>query len=328
MNGNDSTWQTWAAGIVILGAAVLIGYVLPHQEIAEPAVPMRASAPPPTAKPATEHSAAPTLAGFIPPPESAIPNSEFGEVVRLGENIFRHPQQYASEFVGNSLTCQNCHLDAGRLASAAPLWAAYVNYPAYRAKNGHVNSFAERLQGCFRFSMNGKAPPYGDKVLVALETYAFFLAKGAPTGAGPHGYEKLKKPNKHFDLAHGQQVFAQHCALCHAADGQGQVSADGETVFPPLWGPRSFNWGAGMGQINNAAAFIKANMPLSQGGLLSDDEAWDVAAFMNSHERPQDPRFSGSVDETRKKYHDTPMSFYGSTVNGIRLGEKSPPSGS
>jgi len=176
--------------------------------------------------------------------------------------------------------------------------------------------------------MNGKAPPYGDKVLVALETYAFFLAQGAPTGAGPHGYEQLKKPDRSFDLARGQQVYAEHCALCHAADGQGQMSADGQTVFPPLWGPHSFNWGAGMGQINNAAAFIKANMPLSQGGTLSDSDAWDVAAFMDSHERPQDPRFAGSVAETRKKYHDTPMSLYGTTVNGLTLGEKSPPSGS
>lgn len=328
MSVNESTWQTWTAAVVILGVAVLIGYVLPHQEIAEPAGPTPASAPPPIAKPAAGHSASATLANFKPPAESAIPNNEFGDVVRLGENIFRHPQQYAPQFVGNTLSCTNCHLDAGRLTSAAPLWAAYVNYPAYRSKNKHVNSFAERLQGCFRFSMNGKAPPYGDKVLVALETYAFFLAKGAPTGAGPHGYKQLKKPDKPFDLAHGQQIYAEHCALCHGADGQGQTSADGEAVFPPLWGPHSFNWGAGMEQINNAAAFIKANMPLSQGGVLSDNDAWDVAAFMDSHERPQDPRFSGSVAETRKKYHDTPMSLYGSTVNGVMLGEKSPPSGS
>ena len=91
-------------------------------------------------------------------------------------------------------------------------------------------------------------------------------------------------------------------------------------VFPPLWGDHSFNWGAGMGDIQNAAGFIKANMPLGQGGTLTDSQAWDVAMFMDSHERPQDPRFTGSVEVTRAKYHDSPHSMYGVNVNGRVLG--------
>lgn len=78
-----------------------------------------------------------------------------------------------------------------------------------------------------------------------------------------------------------------------------------------------------MSSITNAAGFIKANMPLSQGNTLSDQEAWDVATFIDSQERPQDPRFSGSVAETRKKYHDSPMSMYGQSVNGVVLGQSS-----
>ena len=70
-------------------------------------------------------------------------------------------------------------------------------------------------------------------------------------------------------------------------------------------GADSFNWGAGMHQIGNAAGFIKANMPLGQAGMLSDQEAWDVAYFMNAHERPQDPRYAESVAATRAKYHDS-----------------------
>ncbi len=116
---------------------------------------------------------------FSPPSEDEIPKNDFGDMVRLGEKIFHDTQGNAKEFVGNSLVCSNCHLDSGRLANAAPLWAAYVLYPAYRAKNGHVNSFQERLQGCFLYSMNGKAPAADDKVLVALESYAYFLARGA-----------------------------------------------------------------------------------------------------------------------------------------------------
>jgi thiosulfate dehydrogenase len=82
-----------------------------------------------------------------------------------------------------------------------------------------------------------------------------------------------------------------------------------------------------MASIDNAAEFIKANMPLGLGGSLSDQEAWDIATYMDSQERPQDPRFVNSVTETRKRFHDGPTSKYGLVVNGVHLGEKSPPSG-
>ncbi|TDG23370.1 c-type cytochrome [Paraburkholderia silviterrae] len=262
-------------------------------------------------------------ASFQPPPESAMPDGDFGKSVKLGEQIFRHTGQYAGKFVGNSLSCANCHIDAGRKADSGPLWAAFVSYPAYRSKNGHVNTFAERLQGCFNYSMNGKAPPLGDPVLVALESYSYWLATGAPVGGKVpgRGYPKLPVPvpAQKADYARGAAVYAQHCALCHGAEGQGKNS-NGQTVFPPLWGARSFNWGAGMHEIQNAAGFIKANMPLGLGGTLTDQEAWDVATFMDSHERPQDPRFTGSAAQTRAKYHDTPHSLYGTVVNGHLLG--------
>jgi thiosulfate dehydrogenase len=258
---------------------------------------------------------------FEPPAESAMPGGDFGKSVKLGEQIFTHTGQFAGKFVGNPLTCANCHLDAGRKANSSPLWAAYISYPAFRSKNGHVNTFAERLQGCFNYSMNGKAPPLGDPVLVALESYAYWLATGAPVGGkvDGRGYPKLPPPAQKADYARGAEVYAQHCALCHGADGQGQ-SSNGQMVFPPLWGARSFNWGAGMHEIQNAAGFIKANMPLGLGGTLTEQQAWDVATFMDSHERPQDPRFKGSVAQTRAKYHDSPYSLYGTEVNGHLLG--------
>lgn len=275
----------------------------------------------PAPAPRQEAAAAPQGRFFQPPPESAIPDNEFGRMVRLGEAIFRDTAGEAHDYVGNTLTCENCHLDGGRLANASPLWAAYVAYPAYRSKNGHVNTFAERMQGCFRFSMNGKAPPLGDKVLVALETYAYWMSRGAPVGETlpGRGYAKLPAPAQEPDYARGERVYAQRCALCHGADGAGR-SARGKTVFPALWGPDSFNWGAGMAAVNNAAAFVKANMPLGLGGTLGDQEAWDVAAFLDGHERPQDPRFVDSVAATRAKFHDSRYSLYGKTVNGRLVG--------
>jgi thiosulfate dehydrogenase len=316
--------RTWAAVIVFLGLAGFIGYTLPRNGNSEKVPPVIATSVKPVASNAGENPEP----KFSPPAESEIPKNEFGDMVRLGEKIFRDTQGNAKEFVGNSLQCSNCHLDAGRLADAAPLWAAYVAFPTYRAKNGHVNTFQERMQGCFLYSMNGKAPALNDKVLVALESYAYFLAKGAPTGSQlpGRGYPKLPKPAK-LDYGHGQQVYANKCALCHNADGQGQSTADRSVVFPPLWGARSFNWGAGMSSITNAAGFVKANMPLSQGNTLTDEEAWDVAAYLDSQERPQDPRFNGSVAETRKLHHNSPMDMYGQTVNGIVLGQNSPAAG-
>ncbi|MBD8880845.1 c-type cytochrome [Rhodanobacter sp. 7MK24] len=266
---------------------------------------------------------------FIPPPLSAMPKDDFGKMVRLGEQIFEDPAHHASAYVGNDLRCSNCHLDAGRLANSAPMWGAYVSYPAYRSKNGHVNTFEERLQGCFRFSMNGKAPPLGDKVLVALESYSYWMSRGArvdPDIAG-RGYPKLDKPPMPADYKRGQQVYDENCALCHGAHGTGRQANDGSPGFPALWGPDSFNWGAGMGSFENAAAFIRANMPLGLAGSLSVQDAWDVATFMDSQERPQDPRFTGSVAETRQRFHNSSNSAYGTVVNGHLLGSDSITSG-
>ena len=299
---------------LILAAAVVSSGCTPSSADTVAAQPAAAS----TAAPAP----APMAASFVPPPEAAIPAGPLGEVIRQGRAIFTDTPTHARAYVGNGLSCSNCHLDAGRQANSAPLWGAYGLYPQYRKKNGRVNTLGERMQGCFRYSMNGKAPALDSAEMVALETYAWWMAKGAPVGVALKGagYPKQGfKPPRPPDYARGEQVYAKNCALCHGSDGQGQQVA-GRNVFPPLWGPQSFNWGAGMHQIDNAAAFIKANMPFSRGDTLSAQDAWDVAMFMDAHERPQDPRYGGDLSETRRKYHDSPMSLYGTEVNGHLLG--------
>ncbi|HEY5264081.1 MAG TPA: c-type cytochrome, partial [Steroidobacteraceae bacterium] len=262
---------------------------------------------------------------FTPPAESQMPNSEFGKMVRAGEKIFDDTHENASAFVGNRLRCSSCHLDAGRKGGSAPLWAAYVAYPEYRAKNKKVNTFEERLQGCFQYSMNGRAPPLGGPVLVALESYAYWLASGAPIDSKlpGRGYPKLKRPALAADYERGRAIYGQQCALCHGADGAGQTANDGRAAFPALWGDGSFNWGAGMESIANAAAFIRANMPFSRPDTLSVQDAWDVGKYMDSHERPQDPRFVESVATTRVKFHDSADSMYGLNVAGHVLGQRS-----
>ena len=258
---------------------------------------------------------------FTPPSEADIPEGPFGDVIRRGRDIFLDTPANAPEYVGNGLSCANCHMGAGRVADAAPLWGAYGRYPAYRSKNGHVNNFEERVQGCFEYSMNGRAPERGGEVLTAIESYAFWLSTGAPIGGKLKGagFPKGESPPLEPNLARGKLVFDESCAMCHGADGQGQQVA-GRNVFPPLWGPQSYNWGAGMHSLDNAAAFIRANMPLGRGGTLDLQQSWDVAMYMNSHERPQDPRFTGDVAETRAKFHDDPHSLYGREIEGRLLG--------
>ena len=118
--------------------------------------------------------------------------------------------------------------------------------------------------------------------------------------------------------ARGAAVYAEKCASCHGQDGAGQAVA-GDRGYPPLWGARSFNWGAGMATIDKAAAFIRANMPLGQEGSLSVQKAWDVATFVDGKIRPQDPRFDGSHEATRQRHHDSPFSRYGTVVAGRLL---------
>lgn len=266
-----------------------------------------AAARPPAAQPGNipavnERPGAPARQGprtlrvaFSPPQADAIPGGEFGAAVRLGRNIFNDTQTYARAYVGNGLNCVNCHLDEGRKADSAPLWAAFGMFPAYREKNHKVNSYEERLSGCFRFSMNGKAPPPGSKELMALMSYSYWMAQGAPIGVelAGRGYPKLKEPPQPPDAQRGKIVYEAQCALCHGADGQG-TGVGGRYAFPPLWGKDSFNAGAGMTRIRNAAGFIHANMPLGKGGTLSVQQAWDVARYMNSHARPPDPRTARS----------------------------------
>ena len=279
---------------------------------------------------------------FVPPSRADFPDGPFGEKVKQGEAIFNHTNTHkvSRRYVGNEQVCSGCHLDAGRLANSAPLWGAWVSYPAYHRKMKAVNTFIERLQGCFEYAMNAqgseaKHPPAAESdTIVSLVSYAYWLSTGAPTGdsniAG-RGYARVAETSLGFDPGRGKIVFEKNCAICHGANGEGQ-RAQGEVVFPALWGPNSYNWGAGMHKVNTAAAYIKWNMPLGISSsvqmyaLLTDQEAWDVAAFMNSHERPQDPRFNGNFSRTASTFHSSKYDYYGKLKlpDGKLLGKDAP----
>jgi thiosulfate dehydrogenase len=267
-------------------------------------------------------------AAFAPPPLSAIPEGPDGDAIRRGRELFLNTSAAAPRYVGSGLTCANCHLDEGRKADASPMWAAWGMYPAYRSKNDQINTLEDRIEGCFTYSMNaqaspaGAAPPYGDDIYRDLQIYFAWLATGAPAGREMkgRGFVTVAEPARAPDPARGAAVYQEHCIACHQANGEGLRNPDGTYAFPPLWGDASFNWGAGMSKTANAAGFIKVNMPQGQEGILSDQQAWDVAAYMTSRERPRDPRQTGSIEEARQRFH-AKGDYYGQKVDGNLLGD-------
>lgn len=217
----------------------------------------------------------------IPPSFDSIPSTAEGERIRLGYNLIVNTPRNAKAFVGNALSCANCHLDAGRKVGAGTYVGVPNAYPQYRARAGKEISLEERINECFERSLNGKALPIPSPEMKAIQAYMSWLSQDVPPSAdlswlGFPVMTMTRKPDKH----HGQRVFAESCAGCHGPNGQGTM------VAPPLWGPRSFNIASGLARLSKAAGFIKATMPYTRPGTLGDVEAYDVAAFVNSHSRP------------------------------------------
>lgn len=221
---------------------------------------------------------------FSPPSPETIPAGLAGERIRLGYEIVVHTQQYAKRYVGNKLNCTNCHLDAGLNPNAASFVGLSVLYPEYRPRADRTMSLAERINECFERSMNGKALPPDSSKLQAVVAYIEWLSQNVPRGSQVawRGIPRIN-PSRQPDPAQGKAVFAKKCSFCHGTDGQGTMAA------PPVWGPNSYTVAAGMARVSVAASFIKANMPRGWGWSVSDDEAFDVAAYIDSQPRPDFP---------------------------------------
>ena len=243
-------------------------------------------------------AASPVQVPLAAPAADSIPAGPLGDAVKLGLAIVSDTQTRAKAYVGNGLNCVSCHLDAGRTAYAAPLVGLTGVFPEYRARRGRVESLEERLNDCFLRSMNGRALPPTGPEMIGLLAYIAWLSQGVPIGAEVvgRGFREIAAPAKP-DPTHGKMLYAQKCAACHGVDGKGLRGAGNAFVFPPLWGPQSFNTGAGMARISIAAAFVQAKMPLGSGGTLTDQEAFDIAAYFTAQPRPQ---FGGAKQDWPK----------------------------
>lgn len=302
-----------------IAAAVALGALTAQADTAEPRFPLNIPEP---------------VEGqyvHVPPTmddlEKAELHPELKRVIRRGHDLFMNTQQLRGKNVFNNMNCSSCHMGEGRLPFAGPVWPAAVVLPNYRPKNDQVNNLEERIAGCFSYSMNGTPPAWGSDDMVALTTYHQWLAKGVPiyqpgkTMYG-RGYPTLPDPEQKPDFERGRQVYEESCAICHQSDGSGIVQ-NGEVVFPAVWGDKSYNWGAGISRHFTLASFVKHNMPLGRPNTLTDQQAWDVASYINHHERPQEPRYTGDVKETRELYLDSfhIHTSYGLEHDGKLLGD-------
>ncbi len=149
-------------------------------------------------------------------------------------------------------------------------------------------TLADRINECLERSLNGKPIPQDSHKLQAIVAYIDWLSKNVPAGSRMawRGIPRIQAP-KPPDVMNGAKVFTARCVFCHGADGQGTMAA------PPLWGPQSYSIGAEMARIPVAASFIKSNMPRTRGWALSDQDAYDVAAYINSQPRPDFPQKTG-----------------------------------
>jgi len=222
-----------------------------------------------------------------PPGEQSIPEGPVGEAIRHGERILTQTVLYAKPYVGAGLNCTSCHLDKGRQAYAAPWVGLWGVFPEYSSRSAKMEFLEDRINDCFERSMNGKPVPRESEEMRAMLAYIRWLSSGVPTSVGVTGRGFLRIATRPApDPVRGKAIYATRCAACHGAEGQGVSGANGEPVFPPLWGPRAFNIGAGMARLDTAAAFVKTKMPLGQGNTLSDQDAYDVAAYFTRQPRP------------------------------------------
>lgn len=225
-------------------------------------------------------SAGPAAETLRAPPDSAIPDNVMGAAIRRGRALLANTKDSLPGHVGNDLRCFSCHLKEGTQPGAFPLIGVYSRFPQYRSRNARVNLVEDRINDCFERSMNGKPLPRDGRDMREIIAYMAFMSRGiAPPGEVPGMGVGALEPLRP-DTGQGRAIYSETCSRCHGVEGEGTG------IAPPLWGPRSFNIGAGMARLRTAAAFIRDNMPNDRAVVLGDQHAYDVAAYVLARPRP------------------------------------------
>ena len=240
------------------------------------------------------------------------------KLINYGRDLVARTQDYFGENglirpgSINGMNCQNCHLEAGSKPFGNNYFAVQSTYPQMRARSGTLETVSKRINDCFQRSLNGQALDTTSHEMRAMMAYMHWLGTGVPSGEKPKGVGLVEVPflSRPADPVKGQEVYIQKCSSCHGPDGQGLPMPDSPRNYPPLWGEKSYNEGAGLFRLSRFAGYVKANMPFGatyQNPQLSDEEAWDVAAFVNTQPRPKHPFLKTDWPKIEKKPYDHPF---------------------
>ncbi|MBN4053792.1 c-type cytochrome [Haliea sp. AH-315-K21] len=224
-------------------------------------------------------------------------------------------------YSGNRLDCASCHIDTGTEPGTLSLLQAASRYPRFMGRDGGERDLKDRINGCMQRSMNGRPFARDSIELAAMENY--ILSLGAQHAAMSESKTvaveppAFVEPQRRASVEVGQAVYEQRCQICHGSDGEGlKETTDiiNGYLFPPVWGPDSYNNGAGMTRVLTAARFIKARMPLGE-ATLTDDDAYDVSAYINSQPRPIKSNLEQDYPDLSRKPVDSPYPPYADTFS-------------
>ena len=254
------------------------------------------------------------------PDTATIPQTPEGNLIRYGRKLIANTAYYLGPKgvvakISNAMNCQNCHMNGGAKPYGNSFSAVASIYPVFRSRSGIVESIEFRINDCMLRSMNGQNMDTTSREMHAMVAYLKWIGKDVQKGIKPKGAGLVELPylSRASQPLKGKTVYINKCITCHGKNGEGMMKPTGEGfIYPPLWGPQSYNTGAGLFRMGRFAGFVKHSMPLGttyDQPQLSDEEAWDVAAFVNSQPRPE-KTFAQDWPDIRKKAVDYPYGPY------------------
>jgi thiosulfate dehydrogenase len=233
--------------------------------------------------------------------DPSLDDSRLANDIRLGFRIFTNTRAEAGRFSPGRMSCKNCHLNGGQREKSLPLVGIAGMFPEYNRRSGRLFSLGDRIVDCFLRSQNGSGHPHEGEELpsltarevMAVSAYLTWLSRGFEVGKNPpwRGQNTIPAskliPIGALEPAKGAAIFKERCITCHGTDGQGVTVGDKRPG--PLWGPDSWNDGAGAARVYTLAGIIRYSMPYLDPGSVTDEEAQLLAAFINSQPRPAFP---------------------------------------
>jgi thiosulfate dehydrogenase len=255
-----------------------------------------------------------------PPDTGRIPHTPRGDLIRYGKRLIANTSHYLGTkgivaAISNGMNCQNCHLEAGARLYGNNYSAVFSTYPKFRARSGTIENIFKRVNDCFERSLNGHALDSNNHEMMAICAYIDWLGQDVPKNSKPAGagLRDLPFPDRAADSGKGHLVYIQLCGRCHGTQGEGMLLSDSTGyAYPPLWGRHSYTTAAGLYRISRFAGYVKDNMPFGSSHdapQLTDEEAWDLAAFVNSQPRAE-KKFKKDWPDPAAKPVDYPFAPY------------------